>query len=319
MNLRELNIGLNYNNVVLIPKKGILNTRDDADVSQYFLGRIYKLPIIPANMSCVIDFKLAEWFSNNNYFYILHRFYNYDEIYNWILNNQNLPLISISVGVKQKDRDLVKKIRDNKLRIDVITIDISHGYSEQMRLMINYIKTHLNCRIIAGNIWGDEESVKSLTSWGADALKVGLSYGKACITYLKTRIASPMFSSGLEASKWTSLPLIGDGSIKENGDITLGLRSGYSMLMAGSIFSACKDSPANYDEIRNIKFYYGSASFYNKGYNKNIEGRLVELPCNNITIQEKLEEIRQDLSSSCSFLGGNNLNCIRNADYQIVL
>lgn len=310
--------GLTYNNIVVIPKLGIVNTRDDVDVSQEFLGKQYKLPIIPANMKCVIDFKLAEWLANNGYFYILHRFYSYDDVFNWIKDNQNLPLISISIGVKQRDMDFIDKIFHAGLRVDIVTIDISHGYSILMKEMITEVKSQLNCKVIAGNIWGDKDSVESLQSWGADALKVGLSYGKACITYNKTRIASPMFSCGLEASKWAKIPLIGDGSIRENGDISLGLIAGYSMIMAGSIFSACKDSPAEYDETRNIKFYYGSASFHNKGYNKNIEGRLVEMPCNNMTFSEKLEEIRQDLTSTCSFLGGNNLQCLDCAECQIV-
>lgn len=312
------NYGLSYDKIVLIPKLGILNSRDDADVSCEFLGKRYKLPICLANMKCVIDFKLAEWLANNGYFYILHRFYNYEEIFNWIKSNQNLPLISISLGVKQKDKDLVDKIFHAGLRVDVITIDISHGFSLLMKEMITDIKSSLDCKIIAGNIWGDKDSVESLEEWGADALKIGLSYGKSCITYNKTRIASPMFSCGLEARKWTNLSLIGDGGVRENGDIALAIKAGFNIIMAGSIFSSCIDSPAEYDKDRNIKFYYGSASFHNKGYNKNIEGKLVELNCNNMTIEQKYEEIRQDLSSVCSFLGGNNINCINNAEYQIV-
>ncbi|MEK6885271.1 MAG: IMP dehydrogenase, partial [Nanoarchaeota archaeon] len=277
---------LSYNNIILIPKRGILSSRQLADVSYNFLGKKYKLPIILANMKCVINFELAKWLSNNGFFYILHRFYNYDDIFNWIKNNQNLSLISISVGVKQKDKDLIDKIYKHKLKVDVITIDISHGFSDLMEEMIKKIKSSLNCKIISGNIWGDKSSVTSLERWGADALKIGLSYGKSCITFNKTRIASPMFSCGLEAKKWTKLPLIGDGSIRENGDIVLGLRAGYDMIMIGSVFAACKDSPSEYIEDRNIKLFYGSASLHNKGYNKYIEGRLVELSCNNMTIKE---------------------------------
>ncbi len=87
MNINQLNVGLNYKDIVLIPKKGIANSRDNVDVSCEFLGKRYKLSIVPANMSCVIDFSLAEWFSKNNYFYILHRFYDYDEIFKWVVNN----------------------------------------------------------------------------------------------------------------------------------------------------------------------------------------------------------------------------------------
>ncbi len=332
MNINQIDYGIGYKNIVLIPKRGIVSTRDEVDVSCDFLGKKYKLPICPANMKCVIDFKLAEFLSLNGYFYILHRFYDYDEIFNWIEKNQNLPLISISVGVKERDKEFISKILGAKLRVDIITIDISHGFCDLMKGMIQGIKSLTNCKVIAGNVWGDNDSVVSLEHWGADAIKVGLSYGQSCITYNKTRIASPMFSCGLEARKWTDLPLIGDGGIRDNGDITLGLRAGYDMIMAGSIFAACDDSPAefvrdcpggNYFKWNNshnrLKSYYGSASAENKGHNKNIEGKNIEIECNGLSIEEKLEEIRQDLTSSCSFLGGDRLNCLKHAEYQIVL
>ncbi|MEK6881746.1 MAG: IMP dehydrogenase [Nanoarchaeota archaeon] len=321
MNINQLDIGLNYKDIVLIPKKGIVDSRDDVDVSCEFFGRKYKLPVCPANMKSVINFDIAEWLSKNNYFYILHRFYDYKNILDWIKQNQDLPLISISLGVKDKDRDLYVKINNNKLRVDIITIDISHGFSEKMEMMIKSLKNMgFKGKIIAGNIWGDKNSVESLTKWGADALKIGLSYGQACVSYQKTRIASPMFSCGLEASQWTNLPLIGDGSIRENGDIVLGICANYDMLMAGSIFAACENSPAEFAQthISRRKIYYGSASVENKGHNKNIEGKSIYLDCNNMTYKQKLEEIKQDLSSACSFLGGKDLSCIRYADYQVV-
>ncbi len=325
MNINQLSLGLSYHNVVLLPKLGILPSRAQADVSCKFLGKRYKLPVCPANMKCVINFELAEWFSKNEYFYILHRFYDYEEVFKWIANNQSLPLISISLGVNEKDRDFITKLVDSGFRVDVITLDISHGFSQKMEYMIKYIKgSGYPCKIIAGNIFGDKDSVESLTKWGADAIKVGLAYGRACITKNKTGIASPMFSSGLEASKWTNLPLIGDGSIKENGDIALGLYAGYDMVMAGSMFAACRNSPAGYEPIGSgyvdykKKVYFGSASCEN-GNDKNIEGRCVYLDCNNMTIVEKLEEIKQDLSSTVSFLGGKDLSCIKMAECQFVL
>jgi GMP reductase len=73
---------MNYDQVCLIPKYGILQTREDADVSCEFAGRKWKIPIVPANMETTISFELAEWLSDNNYFYILHRFYEYEEITN---------------------------------------------------------------------------------------------------------------------------------------------------------------------------------------------------------------------------------------------
>ncbi len=34
----------------------------------------FKLPVVPANMQTVMNEKLAKWFAENDYFYIMHRF-----------------------------------------------------------------------------------------------------------------------------------------------------------------------------------------------------------------------------------------------------
>ncbi len=134
-----------------------------------------------------------------------------------------------------------------------------------------------------------------------------------------------MFSTLLECSKHARKPIIADGSISENGDITKALVAGASMVMAGSLFASCKDSPA--DSLCNLaeadedqithKAYFGSASAKN-GNTKNIEGREVIIPCNGMTYQEKLIEIQQDLSSSLSYAGGAKLIDLQKVHYQVV-
>jgi hypothetical protein len=85
--------------------------------------------------------------------------------------------------------------------------------------------------------------------------------------------------------------------------------------MAGSVFAACIDSPAdtvtrtvtNGDSgyVTTHKTYYGSASARNKGANVHVEGRVVELPCNGMTYFDKFTEIEQSLQSAVSYAGGN--------------
>jgi GMP reductase len=87
------------------------------------------------------------------------------------------------------------------------------------------------------------------------------------------------------------------------------------MVMAGSVFASCADSPAdtviktttsgNSGSVFTYKTYYGSASARNKGANVHVEGRIVELPCNGMTYAEKLVEITQSLQSAVSYAGGN--------------
>lgn len=318
-------LALGYENIVLVPKLGILDSRDQADTSVEFLGRKFKLPVVPSNMKAVINFDIASYLAQHGYLYVMHRYFDdyFTELLPWVKSLQNTDnLISISLGVKEKDREFVTFCKNNNIRIDFIWLDCAHGFAKYMESMIKYIKNSgLNTKVIAGNTWGDADSILTLEKWGADAIKSGLSWGRACITYQKTRIASPMWTAGIESSSVASVPLIADGGCRVNGDIALSIRAGYDIAMIGSMFSSCIDSPADDVFINGAhkKRYFGSASKLNKGVNKNIEGQEVLLDCNNMTYDEKLEEIRQDLGSAISYSGGDKLSDIRKMDYRIVL
>jgi hypothetical protein len=73
-----------FDDINLVPKKCIVNSRSECDTSVTLGNFTFKLPIVPANMECVLDTKLAESLSSNGYFYILHRFLTDEQILNFI-------------------------------------------------------------------------------------------------------------------------------------------------------------------------------------------------------------------------------------------
>jgi len=309
-----MNKALHYKDICLIPTYSELKTRKDADVSVNFLGFKFKLPIIPSNMICVIDENKAEWLSENNYFYIMHRFGvdNYD----FVKKNQHLKTISISVGVNQNDKEILHKIGQDLrgLRIDFITIDVAHGDSFLVKEMIQYIKDlQFESKIIAGNVC-TIDGYRHLKNWGADAVKVGIGGGSACSTKNKTGFTMPMYSAIKQVCDSDCFnpetPIIADGGIREHADIVKAIHAGADMVMAGGIFSRCIDSPA--EVIDGYKVYFGSASQYNKDEYRNIEGIKRTLDLDMMTYSDKLIEIEQDLQSAVSYSGGKNLKDIRN-------
>lgn len=311
---------MSYNRIYLIPKCSTLTTRSEAETSVYFANRCWGLPIIPSNMKCVIDFNIAEQLIENNYFYILHRFYSQEEIINWVkdysLRNEN-KYISLSIGVKDEDIEMLKRIKENGNDVDCITIDIAHGHSLLIKKTINNIKNVFNnAFIIAGNV-ATKEGVEYLTECGVDAIKVGIAMGKSCITYNKTGFGFPQFDAVLECSKQSTLPIIADGGIRENGDIAKALVAGATMVMVGGMFASLSDSPS--ETINTVtgmrKIYYGSASEYTKGHNRNIEGKRIEIEYTPMTYLEKYEEMKEDLQSSISYGGGTTLSCFNSVKY----
>lgn len=171
-----------YKDIVLQPAYSEATSRSELDASVEFLGRRFESVAIPANMKCTIDFKKAVQLSEAGYFYVLHRFYDYDEIVKWVEDSQLIKTISISVGVNKKDYSLIDKLVERDLRVDYITIDVAHGHHILVKRMITYIKNKFrkSVNIIAGNV-GTYQAAKDLYDWGADAVKIGLSMGKSCL------------------------------------------------------------------------------------------------------------------------------------------
>lgn len=277
-------------------------------------------------MASTISFEKAQWLASNGYFYILHRFYDYRSILDWIIstNPEALPFVSLSIGIKDRDYDLLKEIASSNYRLDFVTIDVAHGdHSEVIKIAIhlrmiqrNY---YPNLFIIGGNI-ATSSAYHRMAPY-VDAIKVGIACGASCITYNKTGFASPMFSTikAIAETRREGDPMvIADGGIGNNGDIAKALVAGADMVMAGSIFASCSDSPAPWaTQTPNKKIYYGSASSMN-GNKKNIEGRTLVIDCNGMSYQEKMEELGQDLASAVSYAGGNNLNAFKEVDYAIM-
>ena len=91
------------------------------------------------------------------------------------------------------------------------------------------------------------------------------------------------------------------------------------MVMIGSLFAGHEESPGETVEENGklYKEYFGSASEYQKGEHKNVEGKKILLPHKG-NLQDTLTEMEQDLQSSISYAGGKDLESLTKVDYVIV-
>ncbi|MCM3610892.1 GMP reductase [Planococcus sp. MERTA32b] len=310
-----------YEDIQLVPAKAIVNSRSECDTSVQFGGRSFKLPVVPANMQTIIDEKIAVYLAENDYFYILHRFKPEQRI-DFVKDMQNRNLFaSISVGVKEEEYSFVKQLAEEGLVPEYITIDVAHGHSDSVINMIKHIKGLLpKSFLIAGNV-GTPEAVRELENAGADATKVGIGPGKVCITKIKTGFGTGgwQLAALRLCSKAASKPIIADGGIRTHGDIAKSVRFGASMVMIGSLFAGHEESPGDTVEKDGVLFkeYFGSASEFQKGEKKNVEGKRMYVEYRG-SLQDTLTEMEQDLQSSISYAGGDKLEAIRLVDYVIV-
>jgi GMP reductase len=309
-----------YDNILLLPRKCRVQSRAECDTGVTLGKHTFRLPVVPANMKTVVNESICEWLATNGYFYVMHRF-DLDNV-KFVRDCQKKGMYaSVSLGVKQADYDTVAAWRAEGLCPDYITIDIAHGHSDNVHRMITHLKEHLpDAFIIAGNV-GTPEAVIDLETWGADATKVGIGPGKVCITKLKTGFGTGGWQ--LSALKWcarvATKPIIADGGIREHGDIAKSIRFGASMVMIGSMLAGHEESPGQTVEVdgRLFKEYYGSASDFNKGEYKHVEGKRILEPIKG-QLKDTLREMQEDLQSSISYAGGTKLMDVRKVNYVIL-
>jgi GMP reductase len=293
-------------------------------------------------MKCSIDFDKAVWMSENDYFYVLHRFYDYNYIFEWVANHQHLRTVSISLGVQDVDMRFMGDLYDSGLYVDFITIDVAHAHSVTVKDFLLRLRTLLANKsdvlnkdaslpkIVVGNVT-TPEAVRDLVSAGADAIKVGIGQGHVCTTRLQTGFGVPMFQCIQECVQWRDIyqdeipdtvPIIADGGVSHYGDVAKALVAGADMVMVGSMFARCIDSPADtigdpWKEAMK-KRWYGSASEFCKGERKHVEGIERVERTNGLTYEQMLSEWEEALQSAISYAGGTSLESFKQVQHIVV-
>ena len=310
-----------FKDINLIPKKCIVDSRSECSTAVVLGRHTFKLPVVPANMECVINKEIAYNLAKNGYFYTYHRFGDDTVDFADMMHKHNLP-VSISLGV---NADAYSTLKSLTVIPDYITIDIAHGHSDKMKNIIEFIKkTMPSTFIIAGNV-STPMAVEDLEAWGADAIKVGIGPGSACTTYVATGFGSrgaqaSIIESCAKAKKKSSTLIFADGGVVEPGDIVKCLALGASMVMIGGMFSSLLDSPGTTvagTDGRMYKEFWGSASSFQSGKQTRIEGTKKLMPLKNRTIIQEMNYIQECIQSAISYGGGNSLECFKSVNYFI--
>ncbi|HUR89267.1 MAG TPA: GMP reductase [Ramlibacter sp.] len=309
-----------YDNVLLLPRKCRVQSRSECDASIELGPRSFRIPVVPANMKTVVDEPICLWLAKNGYFYVMHRF-DMDNVAFVRRMHEAGAYASISLGVKQADHMTIDTLAAEGLVPEYITIDIAHGHADTVKDTIAHIKQKLpSTFVIAGNV-GTPEAVIDLENWGADATKVGIGPGKVCITRMKTGFGTGGWQ--LSALKWcarvATKPIIADGGIREHGDIAKSVRFGATMVMIGSMLAGHEESPGKTVEEggKLYKEYFGSASDFNKGEYRHVEGKRILEPVKG-KFADTMREMEEDIQSSISYAGGRKLLDLRKVNYVIL-
>lgn len=315
-----------YKDVRLVPRECVVNSRSEVDVSVVFGSQKFKLPVIPANMSTVVDEQTCEWLAQEGYFYVMHRF-DVDPVEFTQRFHEKGLYASVSLGIKQADYDHIERFRKLNIDPDYVTVDVAHGDSQKVFEIVKKIRDTLpDTFIIAGNV-ATKEGALRLASWGADAVKTGVGPGLACTTAPNTGFGSRDWQLSALANvaealneKFPEVVVVADGGIREYGDFAKSVAFGAKMVMVGGLFAGHDENPGELIEDENgdlKKAFFGSASEHQKGEHKHVEGKKLFVPYRG-SLKDTLRIVKENLQSSVSYAGGTKLKDLREVEYVLL-
>ena len=204
----ENELKLNFDDVLLRPKRSTLGSRKDVDLSKSYTFKnsqqIYNgVPIMAANMDGVGTFEMAQALAEHKLFTCLVKHYPKHELKNWIHSYHHInDNWAYSMGITELDLSKFDAVYTgvDKGMIKFVCIDVANGYTENF---VDFVKRfrdkYPEITIIAGNVVTAEMTEELILS-GADIVKVGIGPGSVCTTRIKTGVGFPQLSAIIECA-----------------------------------------------------------------------------------------------------------------------
>jgi IMP dehydrogenase len=172
-------------------------------------------------------------------------------------------LVAAAVGISIDFADRSKALVD--AGVDVLVLDSAHGHSKNILEGVETLKNRFpNVDVIAGNV-ATAKGARALIERGVDGIKTGIGPGSICTTRVVTGVGVPQITAILETATEAAesgIPIIGDGGIKQTGDVPKAIAAGASSVMVGSMFAGTEEAPGELilRDGRQYKSYRGMGS-----------------------------------------------------------
>ena len=316
---------LNFDDVLLEPKRSTLSSRKDVDMTRKFTFRnsgkvVNFLPIFASNMDGVGTFSMAKVLQEYKMMTVITKSTTPEKWKQAVGSGVRLQSVSVCTGTNKmwdqdaQDYHYMQEILKAFPDIKFITVDVANAYHENFVDFIKRVRDEFPDKvIIAGNVVTPEMTEELIIN-GADVVKIGIGPGSVCTTRTMTGVGVPQFSAILDcadAANGVDGHIMADGGCVYPGDIAKAFGGGAHMVMIGGMLAGHDESE---QEVVNGKVeFYGMSSdrareVHGKrkdGYRGN-EGRLISLPYRG-PVQETVEDILGGVRSACTYIGARRL------------
>lgn len=244
--------GLSYDDVLLVPQRSPVDSRDDVDLTTELAdGLELSVPVLTAAMDTVTEAEMARTVAEVGGLGVVHRFLTVEEQAEMVRSvaAAGLPATG-AVGIAEDHLDRAGALVDAGAAM--LVVDVAHGHMERtLEVTAELAERFPETPLCAGNV-ATREGVADLAAAGADGVKVGVGPGSHCTTREVTGFGVPQFTAVercAAAASEQGVTTVADGGIRTSGDAVKALLAGADAVMMGGFFAGCDESPGEIVEI----------------------------------------------------------------------
>ena len=255
-------VKLDYNDVLIRPKRSTLTSRKEVCLERSYRFRNYRpeemsmevlrpdsnphykgIPIMAANMDGVATFQMADKVAEGGLFTCLVKTYTVGELVTYFDSDipERTEHVAMSIGIAQADENKFRMVYEQvDSLLKYVCIDVANGYTERfVEFVKSFRQNYPNIVIIAGNVVTADQTQELILN-GADIVKVGIGPGSVCTTRLQTGVGYPQLSAVIEcadAAHGLGGHIIADGGCSTPGDVAKAFAGGADFVMLGGMLA----------------------------------------------------------------------------------
>ena len=250
--MKDLTTGRSYGDVLLVPQRSPVDSRDDVDLSTQLTPDIeLDRPLLSAPMDTVTERETAIALSSAGGFGTIHRFLAIDE---QVAEVQAVvdagERVGAAVGIADGYLERTEQVLE--AGADAIVVDVAHAHLERaLDAVETLVDEYDPANLVVGNV-ATPEGVQDLYAAGADTVKVGIGPGSHCTTRRVAGAGVPQLTAVdqcADAGHDLGVPIIADGGIQSSGDAVKALMAGADTVMLGRLFAGTAQTPGDVVEV----------------------------------------------------------------------
>ena len=305
---------LDFNDVLIAPKRSQLTSRKDAELSRHFTFKHSPLewtgvPIVASNMDHTGTIQMYHALSAHKMLTALCKFIDYPE--------DEWQYLMKTVGIDEHI-SMETKVKGPKW----ICIDVANGYTERFIDYVYKVRTlHIDSIVVAGNVCTPEATEQIILA-GADIVKLGIGPGSVCTTRQMTGVGYPQLSCIIEcadAAHGLGGHVMSDGGCTTPGDIAKAFGAGADFVMLGGMLAGhdeCAGKISHSDLGPSVMSFYGMSSdeaqikyYGEKQTHRASEGKSVHVTYKG-PVKDTIQDILGGLRSACTYAGAKNIKAL---------